>query len=327
MKASMRIFSIVLLCALTVAGCSSSMIRSGSSRVIAKDRDFIVLRVGDDDARSLAKRYLGDTALYWVIEDANPLPIKPGQEIVIPLHRENPTGIDYAGYQTVPILCYHRFGTRADHMEISPQKFREQMEYLKRNNYRVISLKSLLGFLKGEQQLPKRAVVLTIDDGHRSIYREAFPILKEYGYPATVFVYSDYVNNGGLKTKEMKAMTKSGLISIQPHSKTHSNLAVRQVGESKSQYQRRIRREISIPNELLVKQLGERPRFYAYPFGDSNDLVINELQSNGMLLGLTVQRQGNAAFTYPYLVHRTMIFGDRDLQAFKKSLVTFRAFD
>ncbi len=328
MKTSMLLLLPILLYALTVAGCSSAIIKSGSSRVIAKDRDFIVLRVGDDNARSLAKRYLGDAALYWVIEDANQLnEIKPGLEIVIPLKMENPTGIDHAGYQTVPILCYHRFGTRTDRMEISPQKFREQMEFLKKNNYRVIPLKSLLGFLKGERQLPKRAVVLTIDDGHRSIFSEAFPILKEYGYPATVFVYSDYVNNGGLKTKEIRAMKQSGLISIQPHSKTHSNLAVRRVDESQSQYQRRVRREITIPNEILVGQLGERPRFYAYPFGDSNEMVIDELQNNGMLLGLTVQRQGNAAFTYPYLLHRTMIFGDRDLQAFEKSLVTFRAFD
>ncbi|MEW8471081.1 MAG: hypothetical protein AB2637_21260, partial [Candidatus Thiodiazotropha sp.] len=75
----------------------------------------------------------------------------------------------------------------------------------------------------------------------------------------------------------------------------------------------------------LVKYLGERPLYYAYPFGDSNDLVIEQLQANGLLLGLTVQRQSNAAFSYPYLLHRTMIFGDRDMQAFKKSLVTFKA--
>jgi peptidoglycan/xylan/chitin deacetylase (PgdA/CDA1 family) len=86
-----------------------------------------------------------------------------------------------------------------------------------------------------------------------------------------------------------------------------------------------VRQEISQPNEKLIKYLGDRPRYYAYPFGDSNDLVIKALQANGLRLGLTVQRQPNAAFAYPYLLHRTMIFGDRDIQAFKKSLVTHRA--
>ncbi|PVV22824.1 MAG: hypothetical protein B6D74_09050 [gamma proteobacterium symbiont of Ctena orbiculata] len=321
----MKIIPLIIF-ALLSAACSSPVLRSSGSQVIAKDRDFIVLRVGSDDARSLARRYLRDENLYWLIEDANhPNPVAEGREIVIPLKMENPTGIEYNGYQTVPILCYHRFGRRSDRMEVTPAMFRKQMEYLDKNNYRVIPLNDLVGFLKGEKQLPKRAVVLTIDDGHRSIYKEAFPILKEYGYPATVFVYSDYLNNGGLKTRELEAMKKSGLISIQPHSKTHSNLTVRQAGESLSQYQRRVRQEVSLPNEKLVKYLGERPRYYAYPFGDSNDLVIEQLQANGMLLGLTVHRQSNAAFAYPYLLHRTMIFGDRDMQAFKKSLVTFKA--
>jgi peptidoglycan/xylan/chitin deacetylase (PgdA/CDA1 family) len=317
--------TLLIVSALLFSGCSSPLFRYSSSKIIAKDRDFIVLRVGNDDARTLARRYLRDEGLYWVIEDANPEPVAPGQEIVIPLKTDNPTGIEYSGYQTVPILCYHRFGNGSSRMELSPAKFRQQMEYLKKNGYRVIPLKDLVGFLKGEQQLPKRAVVLTIDDGHRSIYKEAFPILKKYNFPATVFVYSDYINNGGLKTAELKALKRSGLISIQPHSKTHSNLAVRQAGESQSQYRRRVRQEISLPNETLTKHLGERPRYYAYPFGDSNDLVIEALRANGIQMGLTVQRQANAAFAYPYLLHRTMIFGDRDMRAFKKSLVTYKA--
>ncbi|PVV07463.1 MAG: hypothetical protein B6D77_13715 [gamma proteobacterium symbiont of Ctena orbiculata] len=326
MRISPMKFSPLLICVLILTGCTPSILRHSPNQIIAKDRNFIVLRVGNEDTRSLARRYLGDETRYWVIEDANqPNPIKTGQEIIIPLKVENPTGIEFAGYQTVPILCYHRFGRRSDRMEVTPAEFRKQMEYLKENDYRVIPLKHLLGFLKGERQLPRRAVVLTIDDGHRSIFKEAFPVLKEYGYPATVFVYSDYINNGGLKTAEISAMKKSGLISIQPHSKSHSNLTVRQAGESRRQYQRRVRQEISVPNEKLVKYLGERPRFYAYPFGDSNDLVIKELRANGMQLGLTVQKQSNAAFAYPYLLHRTMIFGDRDMQAFKKSLVTYKA--
>ncbi|MEW8507076.1 MAG: polysaccharide deacetylase family protein [Candidatus Thiodiazotropha sp.] len=326
MRPTLLVFTLLIICVLPLAGCSSTQYRSSSNNIIAKDRDFIVLRVGSDDSRTLARRYLRDESLYWVIEDANhPAPIASGQEIIIPLKMVNPTGIEYEGYQTVPILCYHRFGKRSDRMEVTPSMFREQMEYLRENDFRVIPLKDLVGFLKGEQQLPKRAVVLTIDDGHRSIYSEAFPILKEYGFPATVFVYSDYVNNGGLKPKELTVMKKSGLISIQPHSKTHSNLTVRQAGESVSQYQKRVRQEISLPNEKLIEYLGDRPRYYAYPFGDSNDLVIEQLQANGMQLGLTVQRKSNAAFTFPYLLHRTMIFGDRDMRAFKKSLVTFKA--
>ncbi|MCU7935128.1 MAG: polysaccharide deacetylase family protein [Candidatus Thiodiazotropha sp. (ex Dulcina madagascariensis)] len=327
----MKIRIALILCLLLGTGCSSRGFYmtegdAGPSQVIAKDNEFVVLRVGSDDARTLAKRFFGDEARYWVIEDANDShPVEPGNVIIIPLRDSNPTGFGYEGYQTVPILCYHRFGNRGDRLEVSSEQFREQLNYLKENDYRVIPLADLLGFLKGERALPKRSVVLTIDDGHRSIYREAFPILKEFGYPATVFIYTDYMNNGGLKTDEIAAMTESGLISIQPHSKSHGNLAVRRHGEDHKQYQRRIRREVTFPTKKLAGQLGQKPRFYAYPFGDANDQVIQELQANGLLLGLTVQPHANAAFSYPYLLRRTMIFGDRDMDVFKSSLVTYKS--
>ncbi|MCU7891294.1 MAG: polysaccharide deacetylase family protein [Candidatus Thiodiazotropha sp. (ex Ustalcina ferruginea)] len=326
---SANITIILLLVMLLHGGCSSPGIYSAlsaSSRIIAKDSEFVVLRVGKENARTLARNYLDDEELYWIIEDANPSgAIKPGNEIIIPLKTDNPTGIDYNGYQTIPILCYHRFGNRGDRLEVSPKQFRQQLEFLKKNDFRVIPLSSLLGFLKGEQALPKRSVVITIDDGHRSIYKEAFPLLQEFGYPATVFAYSDYMNNGGLRTNEITAMVKSGLISIQPHSKTHGNLAVRQGGEDRKQYQRRVRREVVVPTKKLTQYLGQKPRFYAYPFGDSNEHVIDELQANGLLLGLTVQPRANAAFAYPYLLHRTMIFGDRDMKTFKAGLVTYKS--
>ena len=304
-------------------GCSS---HSSSSHLIARDSDFIVLRVGNEDASALAGRYLGDKHLGWVIEDANhPRSVVPGTEIVIPLKRDNPTGFDFQGYQTVPILCYHRFGDRGGRLEVSAGQFREQLSYLKKNGYRVIPLADLLGFLQGKQALPRRSVVLTIDDGHRSIFRIAFPILKEFRFPATVFIYSDYMNRGGLTTDELRAMKESGLISIQPHSKTHANLTVKKYGEDPGQYRERVSEEVAVPAEKLTKQLGSVPRFYAYPFGDANDQVIDELKANGLLMGLTVQPAANAAYTYPYLLHRSMVFGDRDLDAFISKLVTFQS--
>jgi peptidoglycan/xylan/chitin deacetylase (PgdA/CDA1 family) len=303
------------------AGCSSLATRT---KVLAKDRDFVVLRVGSDNASSLAHRYLGDEDLGWVIEDANyPRPIAAGNEIVIPLKNSNPIGIEFNGYQTVPILCYHRFDNSGEQLAVTPKQFREQLTYLRDNGYRVIHLRELYSFLKGEQSLPKRSVVLTIDDGHRSIFKIAYPILKEYEFPATVFIYSDYMNNGGLKTSELKAMKEGGLISIQSHSKTHSNLAVKAINETKKQYKKRVLEEVNAPSMKLKKVLGRAPIFYAYPFGDTNQQVIGELKANGLLLGLTVQPGANAAYTYPYLLSRSMVFGDRGMDDFISKLKTF----
>jgi peptidoglycan/xylan/chitin deacetylase (PgdA/CDA1 family) len=185
----------------------------------------------------------------------------------------------------------------------------------------------LLRFIRGEDGLPKRAVVISIDDGHRSAYRIAYPLLKEFGFPATLFIYSEYIDNGGLRWRELKEMAESGLITVQSHSKTHANLTRRRWGESDTRYRRRLRAEVSEPTALLRRRLGRKVEFYAYPYGDANPRVIQELRVNGLHLGLTVQPHANPAFAYPYLLRRTMIFGQRDLQAFKAALEVYRPRD
>ena len=85
------------------------------------------------------------------------------------------------------------------------------MEYLARNGYRVIPLAQLARFLDGKEPLPRKSVVITIDDGYRSTYEIAYPILKKYGFPATVFLYSDFVGAADAMTwAQMKEMVALG---------------------------------------------------------------------------------------------------------------------
>ena len=78
-------------------------------------------------------------------------------------------------------------------------------------------------------------MVITIDDGYRSTYEVAFPVLKRHSFPATVFLYSDFVGAGDALTwAQMKEMTQSGLIDIQPHSKSHANLTLKLAGRERT---------------------------------------------------------------------------------------------
>ncbi|MET0051850.1 MAG: polysaccharide deacetylase family protein [Candidatus Thiodiazotropha sp.] len=318
---------VILLWVWMLAGCASGPF-AHKSRVIARDDAFVIVQMGQESTRSLAKRFLGSEDEYWMIEDANRAEdLAPVRQVVIPLKGFNPTGITQDGYQTVPILCYHRFGERGGKLEVSASQFREQMQYLKSNGYRVIPLADLLGFLQGEKPIPKRSVVLTIDDGHRSIYKVAFPILEEFQFPATIFLYTDYMDKGGLTTRELRSMKRSGLISIQAHSKTHANLTLRDADESKQHYLRRVDSEVEVPIDAIRQKLGAKPHFYAYPFGATNKQVIDILKDHGVLMGLTVESQSNAAFTYPYTLHRSMIYGDRGMDAFVDRLATFQPRD
>jgi len=307
-----------------LSACSTNTIK------LAEDENFVVLIAGHGDSlRSLAKLYLGDESMYWLIADINGVrEVETGQELLIPLKIDNPTGVFVDGYQTIPILAYHRVSRKfTGKMSVSIEMFDEQMSYLKRNDYRVITLSEMIPFLRGERPIPRRAVIITFDDGHHTIYQNAFPILKKYGFPATLFVYSDYINKGGLTWRQIDEMTSSGLISLQSHSKSHTNLAIRLDDEDEARYHSRVLQEIVLPPELMEKRVAARVFGYAYPYGDTNDYVIEQLKKHGYELGLTVYPGGNPAFGNPFLLRRAMIFGDEGMEAFREELKTFRTVD
>jgi peptidoglycan/xylan/chitin deacetylase (PgdA/CDA1 family) len=191
-----------------------------------------------------------------------------------------------------------------------------------------VRLADLAHFLEGRQQLPKRSVVITMDDGYASMYQYAFPVLKQYRFPATIFVYTDFIGaHDALSWDQMQEMVGSGLIDIQAHSKTHTNLSLRFQGESDARYRERLKVEASAPRELLQRKLHVKVSSYAYPYGDVNPVVVEELARKDYRIALTVDPGGNAFFTAPLLLRRTMILGDQSLDTFKSQLRVFTAVD
>ena len=292
---------------------------------LGRDDDFAVVVTGSaDDFASLAERYLGDRGKGWWIAEFNGIDaIRPGQTVVIPLRHTNRVGVHWTAFQTIPILCYHRFGSRSSQLTVTAAAFEAQMEYLARNGYHVIPLARLAGFLDGKEALPRKTVVVTIDDGYRSTYDIAYPILKKHGFPATVFLYSDFIGaSDALTWPQMKEMAGSGLIDIQPHSKTHANLALKVPEETDARYRERVRREVDAPIGVIQERLGIRSTAYAFPYGDVTDTVLDQLKRQGVRLAVTVTPGGNAFFAPPQMLWRSMVFGNDSLDAFKAKLVT-----
>ena len=331
-----RVLTSCALVALLLAGCatppapptdvSEPQAPVARGPLIAQDKDFAIVTAADGDTlASLAGRYLGKSEFAWRIAEFNGIErVQRGQTLVIPLRTHNPIGVYASGFQTVPILCYHRFGPKITKLTVTKAAFEAQMNYLADNGYYVVPLAKLRSFLDGKEPLPKKTVAITIDDGYRSTYEIAYPVLKAHGFPATVFLYSDFVGaSDALTWQQMKEMTASGLIEVQPHSKTHSNLTQRQAGESDAAYRERIRREVDVPVNVIRERLEQTSITYAYPYGDVNDTVVGELTRAGVPVGLTVTPGGNGFFAYPYMLRRSMVFGDQDLEAFKAKLATF----
>jgi len=285
----------------------------------------VVVEPGDS-LSSLALKYLGDRSLDWMIAEFNGITsVTPGLEVVIPLKPYDRGGLTSEGFQIVPVLCYHQFSeTAIDKMTVTRSAFEKQMRFLKDEGYRVISLDQLLDFIDFKGQLPRKAVVITIDDGWRSTYDIAYPILKEYGYPATLFVYTDLIM-GGAKTLDwdlIREMSVNG-IDIQCHTKTHSDLNRKATQQSTGDYLKGVERELAESAAVIQNKVGKKVTYLAYPYGETNSLVVAVAKKLGYRGAFTVERGGNPFFVDAYRIQRSMIYGDFTFQDFKRNLKPF----
>jgi peptidoglycan/xylan/chitin deacetylase (PgdA/CDA1 family) len=170
-------------------------------------------------------------------------------------------------------------------------------------------------------------VVLTFDDGYKSFKQYAYPVLKELGFTATLFVYTDYVGAGrnALSWADIKALQAEGF-DIQAHSKTHGDLR-RAAGETTAQFDQRMHAELAQPRELFKRQLGQAPDTIAYPYGRWDNDVLRQVKATGYVAAFTVRRQGNPAFVSPLTIHRSQIYADMSLEDFAKNLTLFQEED
>ena len=285
----------------------------------------VIAQPGDTFA-SLASEYLQDSSMGWFIAEFNEIStLSPGQGLIIPLQGYEKGGVTLKGYQTVPVLSYHKFSkNKTDMMTVTEEALEEQMRFLKENGYRVITMDQLFDFLDYKTQIPRKSVVITIDDGWRSTYDIAFPILRKYGYVATLFVYTDLIT-GSDKTLDwdlIREMAKSG-IDIQCHTKTHRNLNRKGKQESFRDYFDAVKKELTDSAAIIERHLKTDVQYLAYPYGDTNHIVVALLEKLGYRGAFTVERGSNPFFVHHYRMNRSMVYGDFSIQDFENNLTVF----
>ena len=289
--------------------------------------DFVRVKVMTGDTLdSLAETHLKDPGMAWIIAEFNGIEtLLPGQEIIIPLKPVYPGGLKADGVQKVPILLYHDFSkTRSGKMMVLETAFEAQMKYLKENGYHVITLERFLDFMDFKAQVPEKSVVITIDDGWKSLYSIAYPILKKYHFPATLFVYTDFI--GGKKAltwDQIKELAHNGF-DIQCHTKTHRYLTKIKDGETFDLFFKSIEEELIHPRKLLRQKLNRDCSCMAYPYGKTSSLVAAMTKKQGYRAAFTVTRGGNPFYMDNYNINRSTIYGHYDLEAFKKNLDVFQ---
>ncbi len=173
------------------------------------------------------------------------------------------------------IFVYHRFGDeRYPSTNTSIKELKKEFEYLKKNGYEVIPLKKLVQALKKRKKIPNNWVVLTIDDGYKSFYENAFEIFKEYDYPFTIFVstkpsenrYGDFMS-----WEQINDCSNYGEIGLHSHSHPH----LTRLSDEK------IKKDTKKAIEIFQKRLGYKPKYYAYPYGEYDDRVKKVIKSFG----------------------------------------------
>jgi len=316
-----------LICLLLLAACATSFPGRHKISETRINNDFIIVKTtAKDTLSSLATKYLDDPSKDWRIAEFNHIEtLTSGQELIIPLFPFNKSGLKSGGYQTVPVLAYYSFSkNKPSKISITQGDFKAQMKYLKENNYHVITLDQLLDFLDYKEQIPEKSVVITFDDGWSSVYDFAFPILKKYGFPATIFIYTDFIGGGkAMSWKQIKELSEAGF-DIQCQTKTHRNLTVPKKNESFKEYFKSLEMEISYPKKLFKKKLNKECECLAYPYGITNNLVIAMLKKHGYRAAFTVEQESNPFFIDNYRINRSAIYGKYNIEKFKKKLSVFQ---
>lgn len=225
---------------------------------------------------------------------------------------------------SIVVLCYHAFNSKLKSpYSVDSKTFKQQMEYLKNNNYTVIPLSQLVDFLQGKGTVTEKSVVITIDDGYTSVYANAYPILKKYAYPFTMFIYTDFINSAGhdaLTWKQLEEMSKNG-VDIQCHSKSHAFLT-KKPGKIEEKYKEMLIRELKQPKELIEEKLKNPVRFFAYPYGAFDQYVIEIAKETGYEACLTSNNGNNDKSTDCYAINRRIITSNMSIETFSKILET-----
>jgi len=169
----------------------------------------------------------------------------------------------------VAVLGYHDFSTDKPEteMRIDTDKFRRQMEQIRELGLPVISMTDFQAWKRGAATIPERSVLITIDDGWKSTYTDAFPILRELGYPFTLFLYKNYVDGGGraLTSEMIREMQQHGA-TIGSHSVSHpfpGNVKTHR-REGPDAYDAFLREELGESKRFLEASFGEAVTTYAY---------------------------------------------------------------
>lgn len=237
--------------------------------------------------------------------------LKPGVAVV---HRA--VDVKYSVPEGVSVLMYHMIGDEQGNAAIMTEaNLRIQMNYLRDHGYHPITMQELYDYVTKGAPLPEKPVCITFDDGYLDSYTIVYPLMKEYGFPWTLFLITDDVGKpyNRMTWDQLKEMANSHAVTIASHTLSHPklhNLATRAEKE----------KEIVEANKALKYQLGIDNVWLAYPYGDYDDEVIDICKKAGIKMAVTTDAGRVHVGSFPYDLKRAYIGNDISIARFSERL-------
>ncbi len=217
----------------------------------------------------------------------------------------------------VPILLYHRFGpVAADSMTVTTTLFESHLKYLRDNGYQVIPLRELVDYYLGKRGAPPpHSVVITADDGHISVYRDMFPLVRQYHIPVTLFIYPSAISNApyAMTWGHLRELKETGIFDLQSHTFWHPNFKKDKKRLTPVEYENLVSTQLRKSKEKLEKELSVRVDMLAWPFGIYDDDLIDKAKAAGYVATYTMERRPAGTLDKVMALPRYLITnGDRE---------------
>jgi len=193
----------------------------------------------------------------------------------------------------VPVLVYHRFGpVAADSMTVRTATFEAHLRMLAAQGYHVVPLADVVRWQQGgPDTLPERAVAITADDGHRSVFDVMLPIARREHVPVTLFIYPSAISNAAyaLTWDQLRALKETGLFAVQSHSYWHPNFNTERRRLAPEGFRAFAHMQLRRARERLEQELGGPVRWLAWPFGIHDEELMAIAASEGVEAAFSLQ--------------------------------------
>ena len=214
--------------------------------------------------------------------------------------------------KSVPVLMYHSIGfEKGNQLRVPIEKFKEQMKFLKDNGYTTLSLDELYDFFNNNKAIPYKSVAITFDDGYEDNYVNAYPVLREYGFKATMFVITSTIDKKDycLNSNQLKEMQSNG-IAIESHTVNHEEL-------DKISYAKQL--DTLKKSKAMIENIVSKEVYYiCYPVGKWNNDTIIAAKQAGYKMAFTTKNSLANKTNGLYSINRVRINASYEIRTFEK---------